>query len=247
MREHVSIAFWTFVGPMASLRALRLGILFFAIVCLALVALVLTGSISHRIMEVSLKALRHGLITVGIPVGAVLLSEMSLRDGITNRTLLYPLLGPVPKVVLAIVRTVVTAALLSIAGVVLIVLIRSFLRDGFALLDREIAAVVLGSFAYVGLFGIIHLYARRGLITGLAIFMILDKPLSAIPFKLRYAAPSFHVGVIGDQLELMRLPIPVEAPPSSVFWSSVFLVCMFLATLVWTAWAFRRKDLGELC
>jgi hypothetical protein len=247
MRENASIAFWTFVTPMTSLRALRLGVLLFIVACLALAALVATGTVSERIMHVALTGLRHGLIVAGVPIGAVLLSEMSLRDGMTNRTLLYPLLGPTPKVVLAVVRTLVSATLLAIGAIVLLLLIRVFMRDGFSFLGREIMAVVLAAYAYVGLFGLIHLYNRRGLISGLAFFLILDKPLSAVPFKLRYVAPSYHVGVVGNQLEAMKLPIPIEAPASSVFWSSVFLVVLFAATLVITAWAFRRKDLGELC
>lgn len=243
----VSIAFWTYIVPMAATRAMRIGLVLFALFLVVVALLFVTGMVASEIVEDALYGMRHFLVMVAVPVGAILLSEIPIRDGITHRTLLYPLLGPVPRLTLALVRMATTGAVLAAGTCLLLTIVRLLLRDGFGMLPRELLSVTLGSFAYVCLFGAIHLVNRRGLVAGLAVFFLFDAPLGRLPFSLRNISPSYHTGVIAGQQESMQLPISFGMPDTSILISSLVLIAIavFFGTLV--AIGFKRKNLGELC
>ncbi|NIO29796.1 MAG: hypothetical protein GTO29_14725 [Candidatus Latescibacteria bacterium] len=243
----VSTAFWIYVIPMISTRAMRIGIVLFAGFVACIAVLFMSGFISPGFVTDALQDLRHFLIMVGVPVGAVLLSEIPIRDGITHRTLLYPLLGPVPRVIQAVVRVVVTGATLALGAGALLLLIRILLKEGFGFLPRELLSVTLGAFAYVALFGVVHLYNRRGLITGLVILFLFDIPLGKVPFSLRNISPSYHMGVIAEQQESYQLPIMFGMPGTSVAMSALILLGIAIVFGALMVAGFKRKHLGELC
>lgn len=246
MRE-ISIAFWTYVTPMMATRAMRLGLLAFAMAVGGLVLLFLSGTVSEPFRVASLLGARHALLMMGLPVAAAVLGEVPLRDGIQHRTLLYPLLGPVPRVTLAVVRTLVTVGTLAVAVTVLLILVGALLGDLREVLAREAAAAALGAAAYVGVFGLLHVLYRRGLIGGLVLLFLIDLPLGSVPFAIRNLSPSYHVGVIARQGGEIGLPIQLSLPDSSVPLSAAVLAVLAAVSLVATALAFRRKDLGEIC
>jgi hypothetical protein len=232
---------------MTATRAMKIGLVLFFLCLAAVITLFMGGFISRSFVDDALFGMRHFLITAGIPVGAVLLSEIPIRDGMTHRTLLYPLLGPVPRTTLAVVRIVTTGGVLFIGSGFLLLLIRLMLRDDLSFMGRELLAVFLGSFAYVALFGLVHLFNRRGLITSLVILFLFDIPLGKIPFSLRNISPSYHMGVLADQEETLRLPVAFGYPDVSLVISSLVLlgIAVFFSAAV--AYAFKRKNLGELC
>jgi hypothetical protein len=247
-RPHpISTAFWTFVIPMTATRAMRIGLVLFIGVVAIVLLLFMGGFLSSGFVTDALYGMRFFVVMVALPVGAVLLSEIPIRDGITHKTLLYPLLGPVPRTTLAVVRSAVTAVILATGASLLLLLIRVLLREGFGFLPREILAVALGAFAYVSLFGLVHLVNRRGLIAGLVIIFFFDLPLGKLPFSLRNVSPSYHVGVIAEQDVSMQLPISLGMPGSSVTMSALILLGIAVVFGAAVAWAFKRKDLGELC
>lgn len=116
-----------------------------------------------------------------------------------------------------------------------------------AFFPRELLAIVLGSFAYVAVFGFIHMVSRRGLITCLALLALFDVPLGRLPFTLRNLSPSYHVGVIANQQESMQLPISFGVPETSVLMSSLILLAIAVAFGAAIAVGFKRRNLGELC
>jgi hypothetical protein len=246
MRE-ISIAFWTYVTPMMATRAMRIGLLLFAMTLGGLVLLFLGGLFSESLRTAALLGTRHVLVMVGLPVAAAVLGEVSLRDGIQHRTLLYPLLGPVPRVTLALVRTAVTAAVLALALTLLLLLVGLLLGDLRNFLAHEAAAAALGAAAYVGMFGLLHLLLRHGLIGGLALLFLVDLPLGQVPFAIRSLSPSYHVAVIARQQIDISLPIPLAAPESSAALSAAVLIVLAAASLAATALVFRRRNLGEIC
>lgn len=243
----VSVAFWTYVIPMAATRALRIGIVLLVGFVALVILMFMGGFLASWVSTASLHGMRHFVVMIGVPASAILLSEMPLRDGITHRTLLYPLLGPVPRLTLVIVRTVITAAILALTSSLVLILIRVLLQEGFGFLPRELLSVTLASFAYVSLFGFVHLINRRGLIFGIVLFFVFDMPLGTVPFSLRNLSPSYHVGVIANQQENMQLPISFGLPDTSLLGSSLFLVAVAIVFIAAAAVAFTRKDLGELC
>ena len=163
MRD-ISIAFWTYLLPITSTRAFRVGIVIFLLFIGVIGLGFMIGFFASNASEAMLSGLRMFLVVPGLPVAAILFSEMALRDGIRQRTLLYPLLGPVPRTTMAVVRTLVTAALLVIGLSLLLLVVFALQRGEGGFPARELMAVLLGSFAYMGLFGLVHLVSRRGLI-----------------------------------------------------------------------------------
>lgn len=243
----IAIAFWTYVVPMTSTRAMRIGLVLFVGLVAVTILLFTSGLVSPGFVEYALYGMRHFLVMLAVPVGAVLLAEIPIRDGISHRTLLYPLLGPVPRTTLAMVRTVVTGAVLAIASGALLFLIRLLLGDGLGFFPRELLAVALGSFAYVALFSLVHLFARRGLVVGIAVLFLFDLPIGKVPFSLRNVSLSYHVGVIANQQENLQLPIVFRMPESSVVVSSLILAGIAALLLAAVAYGFKRKNLGDLC
>jgi hypothetical protein len=243
----ITTAFWTYIIPMTGTRAWRIGVVLTVLFAAVIVLMYFGGFLASYFFEEALRGMRHFLIMVAVPVGAILLSEIPIRDGITHKTLLYPLLGPVPRTTLAVVRIVVTGAILAVGSSLLLFLIRALLGEGFGFFPREMASVFLGSFAYVALFGLIHLYNRRGLIAGLAFLFIFDKPVGLLPFNLRNISPSYHVGVISNQQEGMVLPIRIGGPPTSETVSILVLLGILVVFSAAIAWGFKKKNLGDLC
>lgn len=247
MSGSAAIAFRAYLAPMLATRGFKLSILFgFIYIGLAGLAMVL-GEIAPGMFSGALEAIRLSLIVPGIPVAAVLFGEMPLRDGIRQRTLLYQLLGPAPRGVLAVVRTLMTTALLVLGACLLMLATRILSGEGLEGYPREILAILLGAFAYTGLFGLIHVANRRGLIGGLAFYFVLDQPLAQIPFALRRLSPSYHLSVLADRVIEIHLPVTVTPPEPSMIVSSLVLVGIGAVATAATAVLFTRKSLGELC
>ena len=148
---------------------------------------------------------------------------------------------------MAVVRTLVTAALLVVGLSLLLLVVFAFQRGEGGFPARELMAVFFGSFAYMGLFGLVHLVSRRGLIAGLALYIIIDEPLSKLPFALRNLSPAYHVRVLADQHVEISLPVRVNTPDTSVTVSIILLLVLAAVFIGATAFLFRRRNLGELC
>ncbi len=247
MRNDISIAAWTFLVPILGTRTMRVALLGFGLFATLVVACLAAGVLSEELTRAALVGARHFLVMVGLPVGAVLTSEMAIRDGINHRTLLYPLLGPVPRKTLALVRTFLTATMLGLGLTLLLLLTRFLLRDGFLLLPREILAINLGAFAYTAMFGLLHVFNRRGLVGGLVVLFFFDFPIGRLPFSLRNLSPSYHVGVIANQQDNLALPIQLALPDSSVALSTVVLIAIAILFSVATAFVFHRMNLRDVC
>lgn len=244
---HAAIALRTFLIPITSSRGMKIGILaLFGVLGLAGLSL-LVKPIAAVFTSAALSALRSLVIMPGLPLLAILYSEIPLRDGIRHRTLLYPLLGPVSRFTLAWVRTAATAALLAAMFSVGLVVLHLAQGAGFADLPRELLAVWLGAAAYVPLFGMVHLLVRRGLIVSLAIFVILDAPLAKFPFALRVLSPAYHTAAIAKVMKSFDLPVPLSPPETSLLVSVIVLASTAVVLTVAGAVLFSRKSLGELC
>lgn len=241
------IALRTYLVPLATTRAFRLGLLLFFGIIACTGFLLSLGLVASRLATSLLASLGDSLVIPGLPIAAILVSELPLRDGIRQRTLLYPLLGPVSRVTLAVVRTVTTAILLAAGAGLLLVLVHLASGGSRPGLASEILATAAGSCAYTGIFGFIHLVGRRGLITGLVLFVLIDEPLGRVPFAIRNLSPSYHMRLITDRLSEIPLPVPIDLPePTSIAPSVVVLVALGIVFTMATALTFNRKNLGEL-
>ena len=247
MIETAGIALKTYLAPMTSTRAFRLGLLIFLLFVGLVIFAALVKPVAALLAQASLDRLREGAVLPGVPLAALLLSEMPLRDGIRQRTLLYPLLGPVSRPMLAVVRTLTTVVIVALAMTVLWVLVRLVQGEVEAPAGGQILAIWLGSVAFVGLFGLFHLLSRRGLLIGLAFYGLMDEPLGRLPFALRNASLSFHMRVLSHQVTEIQLPIEIAPPPTSSLLSAVMLAAAGAGLILVTAVLFKRKPLGELC
>jgi hypothetical protein len=243
LNRAISSAFWGYLLPIASARALKLsglsGFIVFGLAWL-LHSLGVIG-------DGSLSDLIDFIVLPGIPVIAALMAEMPVRDGITHRTLLYPLLGPPDRPTLLLVRTACTMGLQILGSIALLAGLFAIRGGPYASLPRYALAATLGSIGYLGLFGLVHLVARRGLIVCLALFAIFDHNLGRLPFALHSLAPSFHLGVLTDRNDFLDLPIALDVPEGWVPGSAAVLLITGLVTALLSATLFARKNVGEIC
>ena len=231
---------------LATLRAARAHRILFYVVVALLVVLV-GGYLAGWLNEQTLRLLRGLVLLPGIPIAAVLVAEIPVRDGIGHRTLLYLLLGPVSRPALVTVRTIVAALVVALGASLLVLALGLVGGASFSDLLREMLAVLLASLAYTAMFGVLHMHTRRGLVAGLVLYAVLDAPLGRLPFALRNIAPSAHVSTVaGHSVQSdIPLPLPVHETPLGVA-VGVLLAIFIVGTLV-SALRFARKDLGELC
>ncbi len=237
------IAWRSYIAPITTLRAARIAIP----IGILLIAAVAAGRFLGLVSPESLSDFQHFIILPGVPLLAALLGEMALRDGITQRTLLYPLLGPVPRGTLAAVRTAAAALLLAAATVALMVVLKLIAGDLGQGTARELAAIVLGACVYTALAGVVHLLSPRGLILNLAIYAIFDYPLGRLPIGLRVLAPSHHVRTLADFSDPFRIPITVPVPSADPLVSTLVLLVVATGATLAGAAIFANKKLPELC
>lgn len=238
----IAIASAGFLGPVTAARRFRRMLL----LAIAAIALLVALSFFDLLSAGELRSLRKLAIVPGIPVGAAILAEMALRDGITQRTLLYTLLGPVPRWLLAAIRTVLTAMLLAL-GITGILLVLYILLERWSSLPQDLLAVAAGSLAYVGLFGLIHLMTRRGTITSLALYAMFDHAIGMLPFSIRVISPSYHLRVLGEAQSAFPIPFLGEPAKSTPVIATLVLLAIAAVAIFLTARSFERKNLPELC
>jgi hypothetical protein len=231
---------------LATMWASRAGRVLLAVV--GLTAAATSAAAAGRWLGASTLAdLRALLIVPGLPAAAVLLAELPLRDGLTSRTLLYPLLGPVPRFTLALVRTLIAVVVLALPLGLLVLLLRLLGGVPAAGLGGELAAVGLGSACYVGYCGLLHLESRHGLVAGLALVLAVDYPLALAPFSLRALAPATHVANLSGRSLVDTQGLPLSVSEISVGWSAGVLAVVAAGAILLTAWRFSRRNLEDLC
>lgn len=239
----LAIAFDGFLAPLFATKGFRRLLFALVVILVGLIVLYYVGWIDRK----DLTEIRHLFILPGLPIGAALLGEMALRDGITQRTLLYVLMGPVSRPWLAAVRTVATGFLLATGVATGLIVLHALRGRSWDQLPLELVATLLGALAYTSLFGVVHLITRRGLVTCLALYGVFDQVLGRLPFSLRLLAPSYHLGVLTDVQDTFNLPVSVSAASSSEWASAFALVAITVAGVAAAALLFSRKPLGELC
>ncbi len=232
-----------FLLPLASARSLRITVL----AAIAVTGVVATLRAIGLLTAESLDALRRAIPVVAVPIAAALLAELPIREGLTQRTLLYPLLGPVSRGSLALGRTLWTVALVALGALVASAALFLMTADRSGDWGRECLAIVLGACAYVALFGLLHLVSQRGLVSALALYFLVDQPLAQLPFSIRVLAPSFHVGSLLGRSPSYQLPIQVDTVSVAPVVSALVLLAVSSLAIGWTMRLFSRRDLPELC
>jgi hypothetical protein len=243
MLSSIRIAFWSYLAPLGGARPVRLA----AIGAAALLAGILGGVAVGWIPRSAVSDLRGFLLVPGLAVATALFSELPLRDGITHRTLLYPLLGPVSRPLLAGVRVLATALLIAIGVSGLVAALGAVWGRPGWISPREVAAIFLGSLAYTTLFNFVHLLTRRGLVVSLAIYVLHDGFIGRLPFTIRDTAPSRHMRVLAGLDNPFSLPIPIGSSDPSPLASALILAVIAAGFLVAGSVHFSRKNLAELC
>lgn len=243
MHRGIKIVFWSFLAQLAPARSVKL----FLGISVLLVLGVFGGYSSGLIPRDLFESLHQSIIVFGIPLFATLFSELALRDGMVNRTLLYPLLGPASRRQIAVVRTLATGLLLFIGCGLLVTIIRYICEVPWNSYPREIGAILLASLVYVSIAGLIHLFTSKGLITSLVVFSIFDHPIGRLPFAIRNLAPSYHTRVLTDQLDTYSLPISMDISHTPAAGAAAYLILLTVIVISATAFVFNRKNLGNLC
>ena len=210
-------------------------------------ALVLAGIVTGMLPREALDEIRYRLLMPGVPLASLVVSELALRDGISQRTLLYAHLGPVSRQTQALVRTGITAGLLAIHMVVLVGVLSLVSGASVTVAGRHILAVRVGVMAYVTLGGLVYLYVRRGLVAGLLLYVLVDLPLGSLPFSMRNLVPSAHVLIVAGHAPALNVHGVIQTPDASWILSLGILGLFAAGAMVLTAYRFGRLDLSELC
>ncbi|HEX7878888.1 MAG TPA: hypothetical protein VF720_05730 [Candidatus Eisenbacteria bacterium] len=242
----LGIALRTYLLPLPWTRAFRFSVLGVAVVYLVAMLIRMIGR-QHSGEEGELSfEMARALLMPGVPVFALLVSELPLREGLRHRTLLYPLLGPASRDAIALARAGATAVLF---GLVFAVVVAGVAFIGGVPADRlgsPLLATFLGGMAYVSIFGFLQLLVPRGLAAGMLWYFLLDEPIAKIPFELCRLSVAYHVRVLGHDHEFFGIPVsnfPAEQPTVSV----LFLLGVTIVALLATVALFRRRNLEELC
>ncbi|MCP4546071.1 MAG: hypothetical protein GY835_06360 [bacterium] len=243
MMRSIRIALLSYLAPLASARATRMTCVLMAL----LLMLVVTGRLTGFLPPTAFINIADSLILYGIPLFAVLLSEMSLRDGITHRTLLYPLLGPVSRTTIAVTRTLATGLLLFVSATLTLICVKVLGELSWSIFPQELAALFFGSIAYVAFFGLIHAVNSKALIISLCVFTLFDLPVGRLPFTMRNLAPSFHLRVLSDKIDSISIPVMMDVSDPSLFFSAMVMVLVTIVATTLTALLFSRRNLVNLC
>ena len=239
MLEAFAIAWRTQRISLLASSKTRRGLILYAL-ALAL-GLVLTLFVGNADGE----SVQRMILTYLLPLLSLLMAESITREGMTQRTLLYPLLGPVPRGVLAGARLLVMVALTFMLLALPMLLLG---WEGLRAALWALLALGLGAYFYIGLAALVHGFTRRGLIAGLAFFWIFDLQLARIPLGLRQLAPLSHVWTVAG---LDKLPnpfgLPLAAPESSLAFSMLYLFGLGSVFTLLSVAHFSRLELGELC
>jgi len=91
--RELGIALRSYLLPLPRTTAFRLSLLGVAIVYLLALLIRMMGHAPSVDGELSFE-MGNALLMPGVPIFALLVSELPLREGIRHRTILYPLLGP---------------------------------------------------------------------------------------------------------------------------------------------------------
>jgi hypothetical protein len=244
--NQLGIALRTYLLPLPWMRSFRLsvgGVAFIYLV--AMVIRVIGRSRAGEEGELSFE-LAKALLMPGVPIFALLISELPLREGIRHRTLLYPLLGPASRDAIALARSAATAVLF---GAVFAVLVGGVdLIGGMAVdeLGAPLLAAFLGGMTYTAVFGFLQLLVSRGLAAGLLWYFLFDEPIAKIPFELCRLSVAYHVRVLGHDHEFFGIPVS-DFPAEQPVVSALVLVVITALALAATVALFRRRNLEELC
>jgi hypothetical protein len=244
--RHLAVALRTYLLPLPHTLAFRLSLLGAALVfVIAFLARIMGQAGAGSPGELS-GELGAALLMPGVPIFALLVSELPIREGIRHRTLLYPLLGPVPRGTLAGVRTGATALVFSVAIAIVVVVVEWLGGQSPGSLGGELAAAALGGLAFTSVFGLIQALLSRGLAAGLLWYILIDESIAKIPFELCRLSVSYHVRVLGGVHEFFGLPV-ADLPAEQPLASALLLVVIAVLAVTATVAVFRRRDLGELC
>ncbi|NUN14143.1 MAG: hypothetical protein HUU55_10965 [Myxococcales bacterium] len=208
---------------------------------------VLVGVLAGQLPAHTITDLRVFALIPGVAVTSVLVAEVPIRDGLSRRTLLHLLLGPVDRFVLAIVRTLLCSVLVFVflGAVQLTLALAAGLGVDVTL--RELLACLLGSLAYMSVFSLVHLYTKHGLVTGLIVYLAADHFIGQVPFALRQIALSAHVANIAGHEHAITIGGLLATENMSITGSIVLLVVVAVLCFGLMARAFSKRDLAELC
>ncbi len=243
MARPVLIAWRTYIAPITALRPVRWGVP----LGLLLIVIIAAGRFTGLVPREALAELQRFLLLPGIPLLAAVLGEMALRDGITQRTLLYSLLGPVSRATLASVRTAATGTLLAFGALVLLIATKLIAGGPWDALLRELVTVLLAAWAYTAMASVVHLLTSRGLIVNVALYGIFDYPLGRLPIALRLLAPSHHVRTLADLHDPLPIPLTVPVPEADPIAAIAILAAVAALATLGAALLFANKRLPDLC
>jgi hypothetical protein len=244
--RQLGIALRTYLLPLPGAMAFKLSVVGVALVYLvALLIRVIGREPAGTDGELSFE-LARALLMPGVPIFALLVSELPLREGIRHRTLLYPLLGTASRDAISLTRSAATSVIFGLSFAFLVAGVAWIGGLPPAELGAPFLAAALGGMTYTAVFGLLQLLVPRGLAAGLLWYFLFDEPIAKIPFELCRLSVAYHVRVLGRDHEFFGIPVS-DVPAEHPVMSALVLVAITALAIAATVLLFRRRDLEELC
>jgi ABC-2 type transport system permease protein len=217
-----------------------------------LLALVYRGSEIHPDGPMfSVRMVERLLLPVLIPLTALILGTSALGNEVEDRTLLYLVLRPVPRWLIAVAKLLAVALITVVLIEISILLMHMIAVSGLKhpsyegrVLTGGLVVGFAGSVAYCSIFLPLGLLApRRGLIIGLAYVLIWE--VTVVTFSTLLATLSvrrYVVGALDATLQTSRL-IKLEKAGVDGLASALVLAGIVVAATVFTTWWLGRMEI----
>ncbi len=169
---------------------------------------------------------------------ALSLGSAALGDLVEDRTLVYLWLRPVRRYAIA---TAAMAAVLSVAGPILIVVmtVAAAITDVGDLVVATAVAMALAVFAYSGIFVALGLRFKRSLLVGLAYIAIWEGLLSRLGgWFARLSVRSYPMSILSDATD-----VEMQLADRSTVASYVVPIAVGLAGMAYTWWRLAHTEI----
>lgn len=205
--------------------------------------LVLGGPLLVAVMRwgfgVSTDPLGQLVLVYLVPLMALAYGAGVLREEVEDQTLTYGFTRPVDRAALYVARLIAAAGPVVLATVPAVALA----ADGPGHAGRLVGAAVLGTAAYVSVFGLCGLLMRRPTWLGLGIVLVWEQGLQSVPGWLSAVTLRTHLRTIG-QLDLPSgVPFLGTGGAGPVWVSVVVSVVVTAAAVVGAGAIVRRREL----
>lgn len=185
-----------------------------------------------------------------VPICALAYGTMSIGGDREDRTLLFLLVRPVPRVLILLAKLLATVPL--VVGLVVVSFwcyCRMAGEVGQLAFDLYLPVVLYMTIAYVALFHLFAVAFRHSTIIALVYALFMELLLGNMPGIIRRVAVNYYGKAMVYDIGAgygVRIPDPELFVPITAYAAAVTLLCISIGAVALTAWIFQRREYRDL-